>query len=235
MKPKLSIIIPTGARPEAYALCERWIKRQTLQPDEIIVIDDGEVPTNVTLDATIILPEIKWHLGDNTQKRNLLIGLEEASGEAICIVEDDDWLAPNYLEVMYTELTNPRYKFEAVGELNSRYYNLKHRKWRILNNGSFAPLCQTIFRRSLIPTLRQVLAEGDTKFDVRFWKKLVCPRYLFPETKVTVGMKGMPGRPGLGIGHNAERSDWQQDTKELLYLSKWIGEEVSAYRELLNG
>ena len=192
-------------RPEAYALCENWIKRQTLQPDEIIVIDDGEIPTEITLDATVILPERKWSLGDNTQKRNLLVGLEEASGEIIMICEDDDFFAEDFFENLYKELTNTRYNFEAVGELNSRYYNLKHQKWRILNNGSFSPLCQTIFRRSLIPTLKQVLSEGESKIDVRFWKKLVCPRYLIPESLKSVGMKGMPGRPGLGIGHNAER------------------------------
>lgn len=231
--PNISIIIPTGARPEAYALCERWVKTQTLQPNEIIVIDDGEIPTEITLDATVILPERKWSLGDNTQKRNLLIGLGEASGEIVCILEDDDYYAPNYLEVMHKELTNPRYSFEAVGELNSRYYNLKHRKYRLLNNTSFAPLCQTIFRRSLIPILKEVIIESDSKFDVRFWKRLTCPRYLFPDTKVTVGMKGMPGRPGLGVGHNSEGSNWQQDTENLDHLFKWIGDDALAYKELL--
>lgn len=161
------------------------------------------------------------------------MGLEVCKGDVICICEDDDYYAPNYLEVMYGELNNPRYSFEAVGELNSRYYNLQYKKWRLLNNGSFATLCQTIFRKSLVPTLRQVLAEGDNKFDVRFWKKLVCPRYLFPDTKLTVGMKGMPGRPGLGIGHNPESNQWHPDTPTLDQLRKWIGDDVTAYLDLI--
>lgn len=220
-------------RPEAYALCEQWLKNQTLQPDEIIVIDDGECSTEITLDATIILPEKKWRFGDNTQKRNLSIGLEEVSGDVVCIVEDDDYYAPNYLEVLHRELTNPRYELEAVGELSSRYYNFFHAKWRILNNKSFAPLCQTMFRRSLIPTLQRVLKERESKFDVYFWKEMTAPRYLFPDTTLTVGMKGMPGRPGLGIGHNAEGPEWKSDNEKFDHLRKWIGDDIDYYLELL--
>lgn len=233
MQSNLSIIIATGMRPQAYALCERWIKRQTLQPDEIIVIDDGEIPTEITLDATIIRPEKKWHLGENTQKRNLIIGLQEAKGEVILILEDDDYYAENFIEVLYTELNNPRYKFQVVGEANSRYYHLKQKKWKILKNRNFSTFSQTIFRRSVIPDLKKVLETRDSKFDSGFWKESTVPRYLIPTTTLTVGMKGLPGRPGLGIGHNAEDSNWQQDTNNLDYLYKWIGEDFQAYKELI--
>ena len=207
-------------------------------PSEWIIVDDGEEKTPTDdieipgCNIILVHPEKCWQLGDNTQKRNLLVGLEVCKGEVICIMEDDDYYAPNYLQRLYGELTNPRYEFEAVGEMNSRYYNLKYRKWRTLNNGSFSPLCQTIFRRSLIAPLKQVLAEGETRIDVRFWKKLVCPRYLYPETSVTVGIKGMPGRPGLGIGHNAEGPHWRSDNAELDQLRKWIGDDADFYMEL---
>ena len=183
----------------------------------------------------MIRPEKKWTLGDNSQKQNVLIGLEECSGDKICIVEDDDYYAPNYLETLVAELTNPRYELQVVGELNSRYYNLKHRRYRLLKNSSFSPLCQTIFRRSVISTVQKVLAERETKFDVYFWKELTVPRFLFPTTTLTVGMKGMPGRPGLGIGHNAEDPSWKQDTENLDHLFKWIGNDALKYLELYRG
>lgn len=229
---KITAIIPTGMRPEAYALCERWVKSQTLQPNQIIVIDDGEVPTEITLDATIILPERKWRLGDTTQKRNLLIGLEEASGDILCILEDDDWFSPNYLQYLTVELLNPKYDLQAVGELGSRYYNIKHKKFRLLKNRNFSPLSQTIFRKSLIPYFKEVLTQNDSKFDVNFWRSMHGPRYLLPTTTLTVGIKGVPGRPGLGIGHNPADSNWQKDTDKLDQLKRWIGEDVEFYRGL---
>lgn len=237
--PKISIITPTGARPESFELCLQWVKRQTKPADEWIIIDDGEDKLDLSnleipgTDIVVVHPEKVWRLGDNTQKRNMLIGLDCSKGDVLAVIEDDDWYAPNYIEAMYAELMNPRYHLEAVGELNSRYYNIRYRKWCILNNSSFSPLCQTMFRRTLVPVLKQVLAEGDTRFDIRFWRKLTCPRYLFPETKLTVGMKAMPGRPGLGIGHNPDTPSWRQDNAELDHLRKWIGDDAEAYMDLV--
>jgi hypothetical protein len=36
-----TVITPTGDRPETFALCERYLYRQTLKPSKWIVVDDG--------------------------------------------------------------------------------------------------------------------------------------------------------------------------------------------------
>lgn len=160
----------------------------------------------------------------------MLIGLEECKGDLICFVEDDDYYAPNYLRTLKSELE--KQALMVVGEANSRYYNLRHRRYRLLRNKSFSPLCQTMFRREIIPALQNVLASRENKFDVNFWKSLTAPRFLFPSTTLTVGMKGMPGRPGLGVGHNASDAEWKQDSEGLDQLFKWIGNDAIAYMEL---
>lgn len=40
----ITAITPTGDRPLAFVLCQIWMMRQTVQPDQWIVIDDGSKP-----------------------------------------------------------------------------------------------------------------------------------------------------------------------------------------------
>lgn len=91
----LSCITPTGDRPEALKLCAEYIRRQTFQGFEWIIIDDGVVPISFVPDAKIIRAEPKDEV---TLSRNLLLGLEVAQGDFIAFIEDDDWYSPGWLE-----------------------------------------------------------------------------------------------------------------------------------------
>ena len=46
------------------------------------------------------------------------------------------------------------------------------------------------------------------------------------------GMKGLPGTPGIGIGHNGER--YRQRDENRTVLRKWVGEQdANRYLSLL--
>jgi hypothetical protein len=46
---RIVLVTPTGDRPEAFALCEKYVASQTVKPDVWIVVDDGEVPAVCTM------------------------------------------------------------------------------------------------------------------------------------------------------------------------------------------
>ena len=102
----LTLITPTGGRPEAFALCERWMGRQTYRGDvQWIVVDDCEEATVVTMGQTVIRPQPWWKLGaPTTQYANVRAALELVKHDKIVHIEDDDWYGPTYLETTYHRL-----------------------------------------------------------------------------------------------------------------------------------
>ena len=190
---KIAILTPTGNRPEAFALCQRWMKRQTRQPDLWFITDDGATETTVRPAefpiATLRLPPMP-----NSQHRNMLALLDVAENsdcEAFVIVEDDDWYSAAYLERCEHHLRT----HELIGEMPARYYNVRTRHWRVFQNTYHASLCQTAFRRSMIQPLRDVVASGQW-IDKTLWPKYLSRGLLWDGYNV-VGMKSMPGRGRL--------------------------------------
>lgn len=40
----ITIITPTGDRHEMFSLCAKWVSKQTVQPNQWIIVDDGKIP-----------------------------------------------------------------------------------------------------------------------------------------------------------------------------------------------
>ena len=230
--PKLTLITPTGGRPEAFAMCERYMARQTLQDWEWIVVDDCNPTMECTMGQKVIHSDTFWVPGGpNTQNRNLLLALEQVNTEFVAVVEDDDWYGPKHLENLCNHLKST----VMAGELPSRYYNVKHQMFRIMTTGPHASLCQTGFRADLILTVKQICkANSDT--DVLLWRQMrgLSPQ-LYPGNQV-VGIKGMPGRAGAGIGHYPKlRPHYWINDPEAATLKQWIGEDAELYRSYYDG
>lgn len=221
----ISLVTCTGDRPECFARCERWMWRQTFRQSELpwewIVVDDGREPTTTTLGQRYVRRE-PCRLPNESFKANLRAGLESATGDVIFIIEDDDWYRSDHVD----RLLGPLEKFDVVGESRAKYYHVAQRKYRQLENRNHASLCQTAFRRSMIPT---ILAELNTPFvDLRLWLKATS-RFLFSQSESCVGLKGQKGRKGLGMGHNPVRG-FHHDHDGTV-LRQWIGEDAD---EVLN-
>ena len=232
----VSLITATGSRPEAFELCTEFVRRQDYRgPMQWIVVDDGEIatgiddlPTNILLSH--IYPEPKWKPGENTLARNLLVAIPEVCYNFVVFVEDDDWYARDYVSKQVRYLSEG---FLITGEVPARYYHLPTRRyWRDLRNRGHASLCQTAIHRDLLPLLKTICEESSPNFiDVRLWER--CPgRRAFHSSRRSVGMKGLPGRAGIGIGHRPEQGgEWESDP-DLHVLAEWVGpEDAKLYAE----
>lgn len=225
----ITVITPTGSRPEAFALCERFMKNQTVQPDQWIVIDDGPEHTNCTMGQQYIRGPKLWKPTLNTQRLNLDEALKHVTGDYIFVVEDDDFYAPQYLEVCSKLLQY----VDAVGEINTKYYHLQHGSFKQMQNFEHAALCQTGFRKSLLPMFEQAVNSGEYYIDITFWKLLKRKKanVIRLESDLCLGVKGLPGRPGLGIGHVAQ--GFVSDDLIFTQLRKWTGDDFECYKPFL--
>jgi len=226
---KLALLTPTGDRPEAFSLCQRWIGRQTRQPDAWFITDDGVNETIVAPAdyqiATLRLPP--WDKPGTSQHRNMLALLdaaEQSDCDAFVIVEDDDWYSHRYLDRCAYLLQ----VHDLIGERPARYYNVRTRHWRTFQNHSHASLCQTAFRRSMIQPLRDVVSTGAW-IDMTFWPKYFSRGHLWEGYNV-LGIKGMPGRGGVSNAHR-ETAKWGHHDADGSKLREWIGRDAEVYAQ----
>lgn len=197
----LSVLTPTGARPEAFANCVEYMQAQTFTGAvRWIIVDDGPeaMPTPQVKGWQVahIRPCPLWQPGQNTQARNLLEGLALVDpGDRVVIVEDDDQYAPWWLEQVAEWLDTD----DLVGEGGSVYVNLKTGNRKKCNNTAHASLCQTAVKGFGIEALRKACLTGPKFIDVNLWRSM--KGRVYPYQGGVLGVKGYPGRPGIGIGH----------------------------------
>jgi len=225
----LTLLTATGARPAAWALCERWMARQDYTgPVRWVIVDDGAEPQPVAFrrdgwHLVLVRPSPHWLPGQNTQARNLLKGLAAVGAdERLAIIEDDDWYAPDWLTTVNRELD----RAELVGENRARYYNMQQRRGRQLANTGHASLCSTAMRGSALQDFAEACRARPKFIDLELWRR-APGKHLFGGNRV-VGMKGLPGRGGIGMGHGAAFNG-QADADGLL-LRSWVGDDAEAYR-----
>ena len=226
----LQLLTATGARPEAWALCQRWAARQTYTGRVTwIIVDDGPIGQRVepmpdNWQQVVIRRAPYWQRGQNTQAANLLRGLEAVDPALPLVIwEDDDWYAPDWLTTVAHALQNA----ELVGENMAYYYNVAHRKWRQMHNTHHASLCATAMQGAAIETFRRMCKQHHKFIDIELWRAHRS-RHLFAGHRV-VGIKGLPGRGGIGSGHDSNFRG--QADANLVKLREWIGSDADAYAQ----
>ncbi|HCZ47951.1 MAG TPA: hypothetical protein DCZ11_02980, partial [Gammaproteobacteria bacterium] len=153
----LTLLTATGARPQAWALCERMMRLQDWDGAvRWVIVDDGAHPQPLTFrrpgwTLEVIRPQPYWRPGMNTQARNLAAGLAEIGDtERVVVIEDDDAYAPGYLRAVASWLADA----PLVGESHARYYHVARRVWRDCGNHAHASLCSTAVRDEGLAALR---------------------------------------------------------------------------------
>jgi len=248
--PDVTLITPTRDRPEAFALCCRWMARQTFRgPAQWIIVDDGDVPEDLNAEAVLHhMNEVRarWEVEHvrrapsdkpGTLGENLIEALGHVRAPRVVVIEDDDHYSPVYVEEMLWRLRTAK----AVGEIRARYYNVRDRRWHVMDNTKHASLCRTGFSADLVQRMREsaviAIREGDPFVDLRFWG--MRPTYpipaelmlgLFQGRGISIGVKGMPGRGGLGKTHKPgvmpnRDPKWEK-------LVEWIGSDAREYMGL---
>lgn len=225
----LQVLTTTGGRPEAFGLCVEYMRRQTYtEPVRWVIVDDGEpgidaptMPANWSVEVMRTRPA--WQPGQNTQARNLRAGLLAIDGEVpLVIVEDDDWYSPAWLQTCADALTH----CELFGEAGARYYHVRRRVARNMGNVAHASLCSTATRGRATQALFDIAARHASGIDMRLWRECRVPAFLTVATHV-VGIKGMPGRGGIGVGHRETFAGDRDDG--LSKLRAWIGDDAERY------
>jgi len=176
--------------------------------------------------AIRLIPDHQWSEGDNTQAANIQEALNYIKStlidlvSAIFIIEDDDYYSPGYLTEMMEQLEG----YDLAGELCTIYYNVVARGWFRNMNRFHSSLFQIAFRPSVIDQLEATLKHKY--IDIHFCKA-VKNKNMFLGDDIAIGIKGLPGRAGIGIGHQDLES--YQDDSSGEELKKLIGEDSKYY------
>jgi len=106
--PKVSVIIPTHNRPELLKRAINSVLAQTYQDFEIIVVDDGDISAEDIVksfsDSRIrFIRHETPHRGGSATRNT---GIQNATGEFIAFLDDDDEWLPGKLEVQMRKFEN---------------------------------------------------------------------------------------------------------------------------------
>lgn len=222
------LLTTTGMRPHAWELCKRWMRAQAYaDPVTWVIVDDGEdvmslsgVPEHWYI--CHVTPSPKWVRGQNTQARNLEAGLNLVpDGAKLVIIEDDDYYDPGYIAAVDGWLSHA----DLVGECNSRYYNVYSRRWAYCNNRKHCSLMSTAMKGDAVERFREVVSGRHKFVDIEMWRSFGGSK-LISETTLTVGIKGLPGRPGIGVGHRLSSGAVDRYGQT---LRNWIGTDAEVY------
>jgi hypothetical protein len=236
----IALITPTGGRQRQFELCAKWMLSQDYKGEVLWVIVDDVVPiTSHIVQKSFrenwviekVFPEPKWRPGQNTQARNLQAGLDVVKdyGEAISavfIIEDDDYYTSTYLTQMLLRL----HGYLACGEVRTIYVNVKTFLLRKYRNTQHSSLFQTAFVPDLIPIFEDCLIQQKTFIDIIFWRRLETQKNLFiSEKPLSIGIKGLDGRPGIGQGHLLRHVTKESIMAGIVQLKQLIGMDYLNY------
>ena len=205
----ITAVTCTGDRPLAFDLCRYWMSRQTRQPDQWVVVDDGAIPMVSPPEGCTYVRRAHDEDGHNSLAQNILAAIPEIKGNIIMFIEDDDYYRPDYIETIYNKMWSSCVE-PLFGQSLAVYYNVKYRWWMQHPNRTHASLCQTAMYDDALPTLKAICEASPKFIDLDLWRQLKGDLFDDP-IKYCVGIKGLPGRGGIGMGHKIYSPEGQYD------------------------
>ena len=232
----ITAITPTGDRPLAFTLCRQWMKHQTRRPDQWIVVDDGKVRLMPTSEMQYIRREPRPDDPKYTLNLNMKSALPLIAGDKILIIEDDEYYAPEYIEEMSRQLD----AHEVVGIMRAKYYHVFSGGYMQVGNTAHASLAETGFRNSFLRELKELLVTTSypyTYLDTQIWSHAGHRGYLFVDLDrpLYLGIKGLPGRGGIGGGHDPGLYGNTKDMPDKAILKQWVPKDYQVYLDILSG
>lgn len=233
-----TIITPTGDRPETFKLCYRYVLRQSVQPSNWIVIDDGETPTPMPDISflTYVRRTKKPTDPQHTLPCQVLEALNYVKTNNVLIFEDDDWYNSDYAETYLNWFNRPE-KPILIGQGNGIYYHIPDSKYLLIKNTNRASLCQTGFTNKAFDLVKEkchsCISTKTAFLDIKLWKSPINKYLNLEESIHCVGMKGLKGRLGFSKAH--------KNTNGLILdvnhskLKELIKTDYSMYERFING
>jgi hypothetical protein len=136
--------------------------RQTLKPQQWIVVDDGEVPIKDSEEFEYYrrVPGITDY--EHTLCLNLQEAIQHIRHGKIIFMEDDDWYHPTYLDYMSHLLD----RADLVGFGNAIFYHLPSAKYMMKGSPKQPTLAQTGMRAELLPVLKDICEKAPYEFNL---------------------------------------------------------------------
>lgn len=189
---KYTIITPTrNERPNLLNLRHSYVKRMIEYSNS-----EGHIFVNDLVIDTSLLP-IKPNTIDLWDR--IKIGFLQALNtktEAVIIIEDDDWYAPNHISTILNNLSGNN----ITGPNQTIYHNPLENRMMHINHPNRSSLCSTALSITGIK-LALKLNYPNAFVDLQFWKNITTPNAYQSDQPTVIGIKHGIGKCG-GKGHN---------------------------------
>jgi hypothetical protein len=225
----LFLLTPTGNRLIQFNFCVEMMRNQTYSGDVTwIIVDDGKehMTTPSIKNWNIIHEKLPEGIG-NTQAKNIIHGLQYCDKNSkLIVIEDDDFYHKDWLEIIDKNLEYS----ELSGITKAKYYHIKTSTYKVHNNLAHSSLCSTGLRgANAFDFLKYICLKYIKFIDIHLWRNFTGKKYLFDGNNV-IGIKGMPGREGIGSGHYRLLN--HKDTSGNI-LNQWVGTDwADKYRSI---
>jgi glycosyltransferase involved in cell wall biosynthesis len=138
--PAVSVVIPTHNRADMLAEALASVQAQTFQDYEIIVVSNGESPgARLASRAIAVARDARYfelETGNASMARNY--GIEQARGEWIALLDDDDLWLPRKLERQVAEAERTGADMIVCDYIESHLEGREIiRRWRLLDGWSY--------------------------------------------------------------------------------------------------
>ena len=222
-----------------FSFATRYVNRCLLDSEisaRWLIVDDGAEPVPIPLDelrcdVDYVRREPENITGMDSLRRNLRTGLDRmltygCDPETVVFFVEDDWLAGDWMTDALKAFSENE-NLLLFGETGTRYYNVASRRHHTFRpNGRSALACTAMRMHPGIIRwiIDYALPERTIMMDDRLWRKgpiRDCDKILRPESRYCVGIKGLPGKAGLGMGHRFDERHPQD--ADLTLLKEWVG------------
>jgi len=231
---KVCVVTCTGGRPELFALCRRWVERQTHKPDAWIVTTDCSDAPDIPAWATLLRvpPEPKDEMVGPVETAMWALTCALANvppDHAVVIMEDDDWYSATHVATAVEQLC--KHSIAQLGEL-WRFHLPASRAAKGVpaspDQRQFVPGVAS-FRHSEIPTICRVIRTPSPWYaGIHFYDADTC-----------VSIKGvgfgLPGRCGATRKHIPDHRKTlraRPDPGHRMFRKK-VGPDAASYLSLL--
>ncbi len=203
---KVAVLIPTrGDRPLFIANCLRQLKKQTLQPEIIEVVDH----TPYSKDCDITQRYRKGY--DRLRKRSI---------DVIALIEDDDYYSPDYLEIITSEWVKQG-RPDLFGTTYTIYYNIRNSEWLTFHHHTRSSAMSTL----IAPDLNfKWCADHEPYFDIHIWNEIKNRKLFQPNKHICLGIKHGEGLCG-GQFHTDRQDRYENEDPEKKFLIENMDKE----------
>ena len=175
---EISIIIPVYNVSSFIEKCIKSVVDQSFRDFECIIVNDGTKDNSIELVEGIIKGDNRFkvfHQKNQGQGMARNLGLKHAQGKYICFIDADDFVEPNYLEVMYREIERQKADIVCCGyniitkdkvsphlislEASSNIESILH----LLNGNDWGSLFNRMFKSNLVKDLNFNKGIGQDK------------------------------------------------------------------------